>query len=95
MEGVERWLAPAGDAAAGAASKGHQKKNKKNHLCVCVSSNCAWSVDLAHNYVRPFLTCVLLHVQLQNAVEGTAGIIWWDEKKKYMELHNSLQHIDL
>lgn len=38
MEGVERWLAPAGDAAAGAASKGHQKKKQKKqkNICVCV-----------------------------------------------------------
>lgn len=37
MEGVERWLAPAGDAAAGAASKGHQKKTQKNQKpFVCV-----------------------------------------------------------
>lgn len=44
MEGVERWLAPAGDAAAGAASKGHQKKKqkkpKKPFVCVCFVKLC-------------------------------------------------------
>ena len=75
------------------------RKKRKTFVCVCVCVClflhlvklcvvCRFRVQL---YEAIFNLCFIA-CPAANAVERTAGIIWWD---KNMELHNSLQHIDL